>query len=187
MMKIKEWFNTPKKAAVSCAVIAGCLLVLGTGTAFAASTVAENTSIGVAAAQNFAFADAGVDPAAAYVDRTEFDFERGQFVYEVEFIAEGTEYEYWIKANDGTVVKKEQELREDLHGSAFLLPNVPNCSQYTKSNFGAEYEDSHQMVKFCKGTTTLAFKFQGGVIVSVDSRATQGQFIGGERLGDVTS
>ena len=43
------------------------------------------------------------------------------------------------------------------------------------------------MVKFCKGTTTLAFKFQGGVIVSVDSRATQGQFIGGERLGDVTS
>ena len=32
MKKIKEWFNTPKKAAVSCAVIAGCLLVLGTGT-----------------------------------------------------------------------------------------------------------------------------------------------------------
>ena len=90
MKKIKEWFNTPKKAAVSCAVIAGCLLVLGTGTAFAASTVAENTSIGVAAAQNFAFADAGVDPAAAYVDHTEFDFERGQFVYEVEFIADGT-------------------------------------------------------------------------------------------------
>lgn len=110
MMKIKEWFNTPKKAAVSCAVIAGCLLVLGTGTAFAASTVAENTSIGVAAAQNFAFADAGVDPAAAYVDHTEFDFERGQFVYEVEFIADGTEYAYWIKASDGTVVKKETKL-----------------------------------------------------------------------------
>lgn len=110
MKKIKEWFNTPKKAAVSCAVIAGCLLVLGTGTAFAASTVAENTSIGVAAAQNFAFADAGVDPAGAYVDHTEFDFERGQFVYEVEFIADGTEYAYWIKASDGTVVKKETKL-----------------------------------------------------------------------------
>ena len=110
MKKIKEWFNTPKKAAVSCAVIAGCLLVLGTGPAFAASTGAENTSIGVAAAQNFAFADAGVDPAAAYVDHTEFDFERGQFVYEVEFIADGTEYAYWIKASDGTVVKKETKL-----------------------------------------------------------------------------
>lgn len=86
----------------------------------------------------------------------------------------------------GEYAKKEQELREDLHGNAFLLPNVPNCSQYTKSNFGAEYEDSHQMVKFCKGTTTLAFKFRGGVIVSVDSRATQGQFIGGNRLNDLT-
>ena len=90
MKKIKEFFNTPKKAVISCAVVAGCLLVLGTGSVFAASTIAETTSIGEAAAQNFAFADAGVDPAAAYVDRTEFDFERGQFVYEVEFIAEGT-------------------------------------------------------------------------------------------------
>ncbi len=110
MKKIKEFFNTPKKAVISCAVVAGCLLVLGTGSVFAASTIAETTSIGEAAAQNFAFADAGVDPAAAYVDRTEFDFERGQFVYEVEFIAEGTEYEYWIKASDGTVVKKESKL-----------------------------------------------------------------------------
>lgn len=110
MKKLKELFATPKKAAVSCAVLAGCLLVLGTGTAFAASTVAENTSIGVAAAQNFAFADAGVDPAAAYVDHTDFDFERGQFIYEVEFIADGTEYEYWVKASDGTIVKKETKL-----------------------------------------------------------------------------
>lgn len=110
MKKLKEFFNTPKKAIISCAVVAGCLLVLGTGSVFAASTIAETTSIGEAAAQNFAFADAGVDPAAAYVDRTEFDFERGQFVYEVEFMAEGTEYEYWIKASDGTVVKKESKL-----------------------------------------------------------------------------
>ena len=77
----------------------------------------------------------------------------------------------------GEYKNREHELREDLRGKAFLLPNVPNCSEYTRTNFGAEYEDSHQMVKFCKGTTTLAFKFQGGVIVSVDSRATQGQFI----------
>lgn len=60
----------------------------------------------------------------------------------------------------------------------FLLPNVANASNFCKTNFGAEYDDQHQMVKFCKGTTTLAFKYQGGVIVSVDSRATQGQFIG---------
>lgn len=32
-------------------------------------------------------------------------------------------------------------------------------------------------MKFAKGTTTLAFKFKHGIIVSVDSRATQGAYI----------
>ena len=32
--------------------------------------------------------------------------EQGQFIYEVEFLANGTEYEYWIKASDGSIVKK---------------------------------------------------------------------------------
>jgi len=32
-------------------------------------------------------------------------------------------------------------------------------------------------IKFAKGTTTLAFKFQGGIIVAVDSRATMGSYI----------
>ncbi|EED92024.1 proteasome subunit beta type 5 precursor [Thalassiosira pseudonana CCMP1335] len=32
-------------------------------------------------------------------------------------------------------------------------------------------------VKFAKGTTTLAFKFNGGIIVSVDSRSTMGAYI----------
>jgi 20S proteasome subunit beta 5 len=32
-------------------------------------------------------------------------------------------------------------------------------------------------VKFAKGTTTLAFKFNGGIIVSVDSRSTMGYYI----------
>ena len=34
-------------------------------------------------------------------------------------------------------------------------------------------------IKFNHGTTTLAFKFQHGVIVAVDSRATAGSYIGG--------
>lgn len=122
MKKIKELFATPKKAAISCAVLAGCLLVLGTGSVFAASTIAETNSIGVAAAQNFAFADAGIDPASAYVDHTDFDFERGQFIYEVEFIANGTEYEYWVKASDGTVVKKETKVLS-ANGSNVATPD----------------------------------------------------------------
>lgn len=52
----------------------------------------------------------GVDPVSAQITKIEFDYEQGQFVYEIEFVAEGTEYEYWIKASDGSVVKKEIEI-----------------------------------------------------------------------------
>jgi 20S proteasome subunit beta 5 len=36
----------------------------------------------------------------------------------------------------------------------------------------------HGRIKLAHGTTTLAFKFQGGIIVAVDSRATAGSYIG---------
>ncbi len=38
--------------------------------------------------------------------------------------------------------------------------------------------DDGVKIQFDHGTTTLAFKFQHGVIVAVDSRATAGQWIG---------
>lgn len=122
MKKIKEYFATPKKAILSSACAVAVLAVLGVGGAYAASAVAESTSIGSAAAQNFAFADAGVDPASARIERTKFGFKQGQFVYQVEFDANGTEYEYWIKASDGAVVKKEteQETPSDFHAALSL-------------------------------------------------------------------
>ena len=39
-------------------------------------------------------------------------------------------------------------------------------------------EKSEVKIKFAHGTTTLAFKFQHGVIVAVDSRASAGSYIG---------
>ena len=118
MLQIRQFFNTPKRALTSSAVAVAILALAGTGTAFATETVARNTSIGSGNAQNFAFADAGVDPTSATGIRTEFDFEQGQFIYEVEFLANGTEYEYWIKASDGSIVKKEQDLIDPTISSA---------------------------------------------------------------------
>ena len=40
-------------------------------------------------------------------------------------------------------------------------------------------------IDFDKGTTTLAFKYQGGVVVCVDSRATGGQYIGSQTVKKV--
>jgi len=107
---MKNLFSTPKKTAVTVLCALAILTAVGTGTAFAVSAVAESTSIGADKAKMFAFADAGVDPVAAKNVRTEFDFEQGHFIYDVEFSANGTEYGYWIQASDGSVVKKKIEL-----------------------------------------------------------------------------
>jgi uncharacterized membrane protein YkoI len=111
-MKIKKLFSTPLKASLTIISLIAIFAILSTGTAFAAGAIAENSSIGAETAKNFAYADAGIDPTTAKEVQTEFEYEQGQFVYEVEFIADGTEYEYWINASDGTVVKKNLELVE---------------------------------------------------------------------------
>ena len=138
MLQIRQFFNTRKRALTSSAVAVAILALAGTGTAFATETVARNTSIGSGNAQNFAFADAGVDPTSATGIRTEFDFEQGQFIYEVEFLANGTEYEYWIKASDGSIVKKEQDLIDPTISSAqkTTTPSTPqdNTAIYSSSD-----------------------------------------------------
>ncbi|MCD8311012.1 MAG: PepSY domain-containing protein, partial [Firmicutes bacterium] len=110
MKNLKSLFETPKRAFITCICAIALLAGIGTVSVFAAGAIAENTSIGTENAQNFAFADAGVDPLDAENVKVKFDFEQGQFVYEVDFTANGTEYEYYIKASDGTVVKKESEI-----------------------------------------------------------------------------
>jgi len=41
------------------------------------------------------------------------------------------------------------------------------------------------LLDFKKGTTTLGFKFQGGIIIAVDSRASMGTFIGSQTVRKV--
>lgn len=110
MKRIRKLFETPRNTAITVVCIAAVLVILGSGTVFAANVIAKNTSIGEENAQNFAFADAGVDPVSAKDVHTQFSFEQGTFVYEVEFIADGTEYEYLVKASDGSILKKEMEI-----------------------------------------------------------------------------
>lgn len=62
----------------------------------------------------------------------------------------------------------------------FEVPNVVDPAHFCRNNFASACgggEDASQAVKFAKGTTTLAFKFDGGIIVSVDSRSTMGAYI----------
>jgi len=61
----------------------------------------------------------------------------------------------------------------------FEVPAVSDPASFCRGNFASACGggDAGQAVKFAKGTTTLAFKFDGGIIVSVDSRSTMGAYI----------
>lgn len=107
MIKIKKFFETPKKAILSSVCIVAVLAVLGGGSVLAANAAAKSSAIGEASAQNYAFADAGVDPASATILKTEFDFDDCHFVYDIEFVANGYEYDYQVKSSDGTILKRE--------------------------------------------------------------------------------
>lgn len=109
MINVKKFFETPKKAILSTVCIAAALAVLGSGSVLAANVAAKSSAIGEANAQNYAFADAGVDPASATILKTEFDFDDGHFLYEIDFLANGYEYEYQVRSSDGRILKRELE------------------------------------------------------------------------------
>ncbi len=69
----------------------------------------DSAYIGIEAAQAAAFAHAGVTAEQAVVLETEYDYEDGRMVYEIEFLVGTTEYEYDIDAMSGQVVKSKVE------------------------------------------------------------------------------
>lgn len=71
--------------------------------------------------------------------------------------------------------------------SSFMMPNVADPAFFCRSNFASASgdKDKDQVVKFAKGTTTLAFKFNEGIIVSVDSRSTMGAYIASQTVKKV--
>jgi len=78
---------------------------------------------------------------------------------------------------------------QQMMGSAphsFMLPAVADPAAYSKQNFGVGYgTDTEQAVQFAKGTTTLAFKFNEGIIIAVDSRSTMGPYIASQTVKKV--
>ena len=72
-------------------------------------TPSEKGYIGREAAKAAAVEHAGLESWQVENARVELDFDKGAIVYEVEFCADGWEYEYEINAEDGTVLSGEKE------------------------------------------------------------------------------
>ena len=112
----------------------------GSGTAETAPAIqssgqaSDSAYIGVEAAKNAAFAHAGLDATQVTMGEVDFDYEDGRMVYELEFYANGAEYEYDIDASTGAVVKSSQEGGRPQtgsnvgSGSGGISGNVPSSS-----------------------------------------------------------
>lgn len=107
MKNTKRFFETPGKAIVSIICFIPLLAIFIAGVVFIVSLIIKNNSIGAEGARRVAFDDAGISASQANYINTEFEFDDGHFVYEVSFYANNAEYEYLIKASDGTILEKE--------------------------------------------------------------------------------
>lgn len=75
---------------------------------------------------------------------------------------------------------------DNVRSDVFHLPGVSNPVDFVNSNFSpGTYEDNGQRMKFDKGTTTIGFKYSKGVILAVDSRASQGKYVGSQTVEKV--
>lgn len=99
----RRTFTTHMTAAVSVVCALLILMLIGTDTVFAAK---KTTNINSDKAIALALSDAGVDSASAKNLHYETDYEKGVLAYDVEFEADGKEYEYELRASDGKIMEK---------------------------------------------------------------------------------
>eukprot|EP00696_Hemimastix_kukwesjijk_P005013 gnl/Hemi2/16394_TR5467_c0_g1_i1.p1 gnl/Hemi2/16394_TR5467_c0_g1~~gnl/Hemi2/16394_TR5467_c0_g1_i1.p1 ORF type:complete len:266 (-),score=84.78 gnl/Hemi2/16394_TR5467_c0_g1_i1:101-898(-) len=77
-----------------------------------------------------------------------------------------------------------KEARES--GVSAVLPLELTCPETPVFSVSRELNPVQDgLIKMAKGTTTLAFLFQGGVCVAVDSRSTMGQYIASQSVRKV--
>src|SRR5699024_12252877 len=85
-------------------------------------------------AQEIALAQANVNAADAVFDDKEFDHDDGTPIFELEFMANGNEYEYDIHAVTGKVVKAEHKTAGTQGGTPEI--GRASCRERVKSGGG---------------------------------------------------
>lgn len=109
-----------KKKKIIIAVVCAVLVVvgIGAGSIAYASDVVKKNSIGIDKAIQSAMVDAGVTEENTIIRKAKMSFEDGTFVYDVEFVSGGYEYDYVLKASDGTVMEKDRDVDDGASGGA---------------------------------------------------------------------
>ena len=98
----------------------------------ATGTASQNAYVGGERALSAALSHAGLTQQAVRGAEVDFDYENGRLVYEVEFAADGREYEYDIDAVTGEVAHHRSEIDEDALSAPPVSdpePTVPPVTQ----------------------------------------------------------
>lgn len=80
--------------------------------------------------------------------------------------------------------EEQQQLTADLAAPLslkFALPPVPQAQSWLRA-MTDDHANPNCPIKIAHGTTTLAFRFKGGIIVATDSRATAGNWIASQTV-----
>ena len=69
--------------------------------------------IGEEKARELVLQDAGISASAATFTQSELEQDDGRWEYEIDFFANGTEYEYTVDAQNGTILKRDSDYNPD--------------------------------------------------------------------------
>ena len=93
--------------------VAAAAAIIGGGAVIGSARNAEKKSIGSEAAVSAALKDAGLKKEDVIRTESDFDRENGKYVFDVEFDANGKEYNYVIDAKSGSVIESRTEKDND--------------------------------------------------------------------------
>lgn len=89
-------------------------------------------------------------------------------------------------AREGFTWEEQQDYDSSLPSLSlkFALPPVSRPAAFLRATTD-DYSNPNCPIKLAHGTTTLAFRFKGGIIVATDSRATAGNWIASQTVKKV--
>lgn len=133
-------------------------------------SVSEKSYVGFDAAKQAALSHAGVQESAVSRMDVEYDSEDGRMIYEVEFTADGCEYEYEIDAATGEVIRFEKKTDHDDDGdeekSSYIGKEAAKTKAFAHAGVTAsqakyvevELHGSVYEVEFVVNTTEYEYK-----------------------------
>lgn len=116
MKSIKSMLSSPKRIALFavCAVL--IIAVIAFSVLYAIGSIANNQGIGLERATNVALQNAGYTESEVTGLRGHYDRDDNLKIYEIEFYADGFEYDYKVAAEDGTILEANHELTNQING-----------------------------------------------------------------------